>query len=84
MLKKKKKHFKLSLLIVWIALSIVNTYSKFQVNIFSNNRDITKCQKFLHIDNNDDEDDNDAKAIAICRVISENNRAKKQRRLSPS
>ena len=35
----------LSPLIVWIALWIVNTYSKFQVNIFSNNRDITQCQK---------------------------------------
>ena len=41
----------------------MNTYSEFQVNIFSNNRDITKCQ-FLHHD--------DAKAIAIPRVFSEN------------
>ena len=48
---KKKMHFKLSPLIVWIALWIVLTYSKFQVNIFSKNRDMTKCQ-FLH--NHDD------------------------------
>ena len=43
---KKKKHFELSSLIAWIALWIVNTYSEFQVNIFSNNRDITKCHSF--------------------------------------
>ena len=44
--KKKKRNFKLSPLIAWIALPIVNTYrySKFKENIFSNtsNRDITK------------------------------------------
>ena len=39
-------HSELSPLIVWIAVWIVNTYSKFQVNIFSNNRDIAKCQRF--------------------------------------
>ena len=39
-------HFKLSSLIVWIAFWIVHTYSKFQVNIFSNKRKITKCQRF--------------------------------------
>ena len=39
-------HFELSPLIVWITLWIVNTYSGFQVNIFSNNRDITNCQCF--------------------------------------
>ena len=38
----EKLHFELSLLIVWIALWIVKTYSEFQVIIFSNNRDITK------------------------------------------
>ena len=43
---EKKMHFELSPLIVWIALWIVNTYSEFQVNIFSNNRDMTKCQRF--------------------------------------
>ena len=42
-------HFELSPLIIWIALWIVNTYSKFQVNIFSNKRNITKCQ-FSHPD----------------------------------
>ena len=41
-----KKHFELSPLIVWITLWIVNTLSEFQVNIFSNNRDITKCKSF--------------------------------------
>ena len=40
---EKKMHFELSLLKVWIALWIVYTYSKFQVHIFSNNRDITEC-----------------------------------------
>ena len=40
----KKKYFELSPLTVWIALWIVNTYSSFQVNIFNNNRDITKPQ----------------------------------------
>ena len=38
----EKMHFELSPLIVWIALWIVKTYSEFQVNIFSNNRDIEK------------------------------------------
>ena len=59
----------LSPLIVWIALWIVNTYSESQVNIFSSNRDISKCQKFLHND--------DAKTIAIPRVFTENSQAKK-------
>ena len=44
--KTKKMHFELSPLIVWIALWIVNTYFEFQVNIFSNNRDISKCHSF--------------------------------------
>ena len=39
-------YFELSPSIVWIALWIVNTYFKFQVNIFSNDRDITKSQIF--------------------------------------
>ena len=42
----EKMHFELSSLIVWIALWIANTYSEFQVNFFSNNRDITKGQSF--------------------------------------
>ena len=44
----------------WIA----NKYSDVHVNIFSNNRDITNCHKFLH-----DDDNNEAKAIAIPQVF---------------
>ena len=44
--EKKKKHFELSPVIVWIALWIVSTYSDFQVNILCNYRDITKWQSF--------------------------------------
>ena len=33
-------------LLVWVSLLIVNNYPEFQVNIFSNNRDIRKCQSF--------------------------------------
>ena len=43
-----KKIGGLTPLLVWVPLLIVNNYSEFQVNIFSNNRDIRKCQKFLH------------------------------------
>ena len=67
---EKQNAFKLSPLIVWIALWIVNKYSKFQINIFSNKR-YYKMSKFLHDDNNDD-----ARAIAIPRVFSENSQAK--------
>ena len=35
-------------LLVWVPFLIVNNYSEFKVNIFSNNRDIKKCQKFSH------------------------------------
>ena len=42
-----KQHFELSPLTVWTALWIVSTYPKFQVNIFSNKRDITKCHSFF-------------------------------------
>ena len=35
-------------LLVWVPFLIVNNYSEFQVNIFSNIRDIRKCQKFSH------------------------------------
>ena len=59
----------MSPLSVWIALSIVNTYYEFEVNIFSNNRDIKKCLKFL-------QDNDDGKAIAVPWVFSENSRAK--------
>ena len=62
--------FELSLLMVWIALQMVNTYSEFQVNI----RDITKCQSFCTTTTTPDNDD--AKAIAIPRVFTENSRAK--------
>ena len=41
-----KKIEGLSPLLVWVFLLIVNNYSEFQVNIFSNNRDIRKCQNF--------------------------------------
>ena len=33
-------------LLVWVPLLIVNNHSEFQGNIFSNNRDIRKCQSF--------------------------------------
>ena len=33
-------------LLVWVPLSIMNNQSEFQVNIFSNDRDITKCPSF--------------------------------------
>ena len=33
-------------LLGWVPLLIANNYSEFQVNIFSNNRDIRKCQTF--------------------------------------
>ena len=56
-------HFELSPLIVRIDFCIVNTYSEFQVNIFTNKQDITKYHKFLH---------DDDKAIAIPQVFSKN------------
>ena len=33
-------------LLIWVPLLIDNNYSEFQVNIFSDNRDIRKCQSF--------------------------------------
>ena len=42
----KKKYGGLPHLLVQVPLLIVNNYSEFQVNIFSNNRDIRKCQSF--------------------------------------
>ena len=45
-LKKKKKHFVLSPLVVWVVLWTVNIGSEFQVKIFTNNRDITKISVF--------------------------------------
>ena len=50
--KSKKEHNfvkkigGLSPLLVWVLFLIVNNYSEFQVNIFSNNRDIRKYQSF--------------------------------------
>ena len=41
-----KKNGGLPLLLVWVPILIVNKYSESQVNIFSNNRDIRKCQSF--------------------------------------
>ena len=41
-----KKNGQLPSLLVWVPLLTVNNYSDFQVNIFSNNRDIRKCQSF--------------------------------------
>ena len=41
-----KKNGGLPSLLVWVPLSIVNNYSEFQVNIFSNDRVIRKCQSF--------------------------------------
>ena len=53
----------------------VNTYSKLQVYIFSNDRDITKCQCCCRTMT--DDDNNDAKAIiAIPWVFFKNSRAK--------
>ena len=62
-------HFELYSLIVWIALLTVNTYLEFHVNMFNNKR-YYKMLKFLH-------DDDNAKALAIPWLLSENNQAKK-------
>ena len=66
----EKKYFEVSPLIKWIALWTVNTYSKFQINIF---RNITyhKMSKFLH------HDDNNVKVIAIPRAFSKNSQGDK-------
>ena len=71
-----KMHFELSSVIVWIDFCTVNTYPEFQVNIFSNNRDITKCHSFCTTTTTDNDD---AKAIAIPRVFSKNGLAKNMR-----
>ena len=49
----KKIFFEWSPLLVWTAVWTVNTYSEFQVNIFRNDRNITKCQFSHHNDDND-------------------------------
>ena len=51
---------------------MLNSHPELQVNIFNNNRGITKCQSFLH-----DADDNEAKAIVIPQVFSKNTQANK-------
>ena len=51
---------------------IVNIHFEFQACILSNGRDMTKCQFFIDDDDNID----DAKAIAIPWVFSENSRGK--------
>ena len=53
-------------LLVWVPLLIVNNYSEFQVNIFSNNRYL-KMSKFLHDAANDDAAADDARAMTIPR-----------------
>ena len=55
-------HFELSPMVEWIASWIVNTYSEFQVNIFSN-RDVTKCTTMTM-------DNDNVNAIAIPQVFS--------------
>ena len=42
-----KKFKELSPLLVWVPLLIVNNLSEFQVNIFSNDRDIRNVKVFL-------------------------------------
>ena len=75
-LELKKEQFELSHLIVWIALWIVNTCSEFQENIFSNNKRYYKMSKFLYTATADDE----AKAIAIPQVFSENRQGRNLRK----
>ena len=58
-------------LLVWVSLLIVNNYFEFQVNIFSNNRDIRKCKSFRNAA------DDDARAMTILRRFFENSRANK-------
>ena len=70
-------HFELSHLIVWIAPWIVNTYSEFQVDIVSNNRDITKRSNFSKTMTTMTLDNDNAKTMAISRVLSENSLAKR-------
>ena len=62
-----KKNGGLPPLLVWVPLFIVNNCSEFQVNIFSNNRDIRKCQCFRTTADGDDATDNDARAMTIPR-----------------
>ena len=54
-------------LLVWVPLLIMNNYSEFQVNIFSKNRDIRKCQSFLMTPDDNDAISDDARAMTIPR-----------------
>ena len=65
-------NLELSPLFLHNPLFIVSTYFEFQACMFSNGRDMTKCQFLHHDDNNDD-----AMAIAIPRVFSVKSQAKK-------
>ena len=53
-----KNVLRVTCLLAWVFLFIVNNYSEFQVNIFSYDRDIRKYQSFLH-DADDCEADDD-------------------------
>ena len=54
-----------------MALWTVNTYSEFEVNFFSNNREITKCRSFCRTTMMPMKPNNDnTNAIAIPRVSS--------------
>ena len=57
-----KKNEGLPPLLVWVPLMIVNNYSEYQVNFFSNNRNIRKCQSFRMSPDYDD-----ARAMTIPR-----------------
>ena len=51
----------------------MNNYSEFQVNIYSNNRDIRKCQNFRKmLDDDEDTADDDARTIQYLDVFFEN------------
>ena len=68
-----KMCLELSPLVVYISLLIVKIYSQFQVYMFSNGRDMTKCQSFCTTTMmNQDDDNDDTKAAAIPRVFSKN------------
>ena len=54
-------HIEWSPFMLWIPFWIVNTYSKFQVNIFSNNTYITKCQVFSKSKKRDNSEKNKKK-----------------------
>ena len=69
-------NLELSPLFVQIPLFILNIYFEFQVYMFSNGRDMTKCHSFCITTTTTTTDNYDAKTIAIPWVFSENCRAK--------